>query len=598
MSRSKTPPCRLALEQLGPRELPAGISLADGVLTIAGSDFDDRGTVAVQNVGTPGLPVLKVVATLAHRATPTSRYVLDDTKSYFITSVTRVVFQGEGGDDTFTNTTSQKSTALGGDGNDTLRGGRSADWLIGGAGNDWLEGGRGDDFLYGDHGFSLGGPVSITPGNDKLLGGEGNDWLDGQGADDQLNGGVGDDKLWGTAGADVLVGGEGNDKLFGGAGDDVVFGDHGISFGGAAPPQGNDTLDGGAGDDVLDGQGGDDRLDGGLGGDNLWGSAGADVLAGGDGGDKLFGGTGADVLKGEAGNDILDGGSDNDALSGADGNDVLKGGGGNDQLKGSSGVDTLAGGAGGDWLDGGKDGDADSLTGGTGNDTFAPEWFSQPGGWKNRDKPQDFHDTATEKDRFVVGADWPVAITFTTIRCIEDTDGPGDDEPYVVFWVGNLNNPAASYTTRTSVFDMEAGDIRVKPTTVWGTAPIADPNDLVILASVLENDEMDPDGVVSTVNGLMLPSLLSAVTHDPPLTRTALVAQLKSGMKGALATGAGSALPGAIDDEFSSPKEFRLTADLLDQARNGLVPTTSLTFSFDGATYQVRLKFTSATGLE
>jgi hypothetical protein len=138
----------------------------------------------------------------------------------------------------------------------------------------------------------------------------------------------------------------------------------------------------------------------------------------------------------------------------------------------------------------------------------------------------------------------------------------------------------------------------VKPTTVWGTAPIADPNDLVILAAVLENDEMDPDGVISVVNGLMLPSLAGAVTHDPPLTRSELVAHLKAGMQGALAAGAGSALPGAIDDEFSSPKEFRLTADLLDQARKGLIPTTSLTFNFDGATYQVRLKFTSATGLE
>jgi hypothetical protein len=115
---------------------------------------------------------------------------------------------------------------------------------------------------------------------------------------------------------------------------------------------------------------------------------------------------------------------------------------------------------------------------------------------------------------------------------------------------------------------------------------------------VLENDEMDPDGVVSTVNGLMLPNLLGGLNHDPPFTRAELVAHLKTGMNGALATGAGSALPGAIDDEFSSPKEFKLTGNLLDQARNGLVPTTSLTFSFDGATYQVRLKFTRATGLE
>ena len=72
MSRSHSKPsaCRLALEPLDRRDLPAGISLADGVLTIAGSAFDDRGTVAMQNVGTPSFPIFKVVATLEHRATP------------------------------------------------------------------------------------------------------------------------------------------------------------------------------------------------------------------------------------------------------------------------------------------------------------------------------------------------------------------------------------------------------------------------------------------------------------------------------------------------------------------------------------------------
>ena len=125
-----------------------------------------------------------------------------------------------------------------------------------------------------------------------------------------------------------------------------------------------------------------------------------------------------------------------------------------------------------------------------------PEWFSQPGGWKNRDKPQDFHATATEKDKFVVGPDWPVAISFVSIRSLEDTDESGDDEPYVVFWVGNVKNPAASYATRTVVFDgddsMDEGDLRTKPKTVWGPAPIPDPNDLVILAAVVENDWSTP----------------------------------------------------------------------------------------------------------
>jgi Ca2+-binding RTX toxin-like protein len=602
-SRSKSSARRLALEHLDRRDLPSGITLANGVLTIAGSASDDRGTVVTQTIGTPSLPIFKVVATLEHRPTPSSPYVLDDTKSYIFPKVTRIVFQGEAGNDQFVNSTSYKSTAFGGDGDDTLRGGRGADGLTGGSGDDSLEGGRGNDFLYGDQGFTLGDPPPTTPGNDKLFGGEGSDWLDGQGADDYLDGGTGDDKLWGTTGNDWLVGREGNDRLWAGDGDDFLYGDHGLSLGGpVAAPQGNDSLYGGDGNDWLDGQGADDSLDGGTGDDKLWGTSGADVLLGRDGDDKLFGGDGPDLLKGEAGHDTLEGGSGNDTLSGGDGNDRLEGADGNDRLTGGDGLDDLEGGAGADRLDGGKDGDADALTGGAGNDTFVPEWFSQPGGWKNRDKPQDFHKTATEKDQFVVGADWPVAISFTTIRCIEDTDGPGDDEPYAVFWVGNLTNPAASFATRTIVFDgdrsMEDGDTQVEPKTVWGLAPITDPNNLVILAATLENDEMDPDGVVSTVQGLMLPSLLSAMNHNPPFTRSELVAKLKSEMNGALATGAGSALPGAIDDEFSSAKELRLTADLLNQARNGSTPKPSLTFSFDGATYQIRFKLTRATGLE
>ena len=183
-------------------------------------------------------------------------------------------------------------------------------------------------------------------------------------------------------------------------------------------------------------------------------------------------------------------------------------------------MDALAGGAGDDRLDGGKDGSADALTGGPGTTRSCPSGSRSRAGGRTGTSPR----TSTTPRPRRTSSWWartgPSAISFTTIRCLEDTDGPGDDEPYVVFWVGNLNNPAASYATRTIVFDgdrsMEDGDVRVEPKTVWGPAPITDPNDLVILASVLENDEMDPDGVVSAVNGLMLPSLLSAPERTIP----------------------------------------------------------------------------------
>ena len=603
MKRSRTMPSarRLALEHLDPRDLPAGISLASGVLTIAGSAFDDRGTVALKNVGTPTLPIFKVVANLEHRVSPTDPWIQDDSKSYFFTNVSRIVFQGEGGDDQFTNTTSYKSTAFGGPGNDTLQGGKQADVLTGGNGDDSLLGGRGNDILYGDQGFSIGGGGPVTPGNDVLYGGDGDDWVDGQGADDLLDGGKGNDKLWGTTGKDMLVGREGSDRLSAGDGDDFLYGDHGFSIGGpVATPQGNDTLDGGDGDDWLDGQGADDLLDGGEGNDKLWGTTGQDKLYGRAGDDKLFGGDGPDLLNGEAGHDTLEGAAGNDTLSGGDGDDRLEGGVGNDRLGGGDGTDILVGGTGNDRLDGGKDGSADVLTGGAGNDTFVPDWFSPPGGWKNRDRPQDFHDTATEKDRFVVGTDWPVGINFVSIRCLEETDEVGVDEPYVVFWVGNVKNPTASYATRTAVFDgdqsMEEGDTRTQSKTVWGPAPIANPNDLVILAAVVENDSSNPDSVTSTVESVMLPGLLGALGANPPKTRAQMVAGLKTDMYGGLGLGAASG--GINQDEYSHPKELTLTADLLDQARHGVAPGKALMFSFDDGQYLIRFKFTRATGLE
>jgi Ca2+-binding RTX toxin-like protein len=295
--------------------------------------------------------------------------------------------------------------------------------LTGGAGNNRIDASRFQDLV--PHSVTLLGGA----GNDTLLGSNFADQIDGGVGNDLLVGSHGVDRIDGGAGNDTISGGSGNDVLAGGADTDVLTETEDVSFlltntqlrneytdthsgfeqawliGGPGPNYftasefaGSVTLDGGAGSDKLTGTAQADSLIGGPGDDWLVGGGGDDTLAGGDGNDALQGGSGSDLLLGEAGNDHLYGDEEfffnpalvpgNDTLDGGVGNDLLHGDAGNDSLYGSSGLDSLFGGAGNDTLDGGSGGDRldggagddyvaggndgtrDTLTGGSGRDTF------------------------------------------------------------------------------------------------------------------------------------------------------------------------------------------------------------------------------------
>ena len=261
--------------------------------------------------------------------------------------ISKIVFRGYDGDDSFINHTYLPSDAYGGRGRDTLQGGRGPDLLVGGADLDHLYGGRGADELYARElplppGTCMGAVderlLVGTPDHDEvhdamvaaeptcsssggeitcvdLLGGETSalvhDYLYGEQGDDVLHGGQYNDRMWGGDGNDTLFGNEGDDRLFGG--------------------EGQDAIEGGTGDDLLAGEGGRDTLRGGAGNDRLFG---------GDRTDVLFGESGDDVLLGESGFDILFGGPDNDHLLGGEDADTLYGGEGNDGLFG--GADDVA----------------------------------------------------------------------------------------------------------------------------------------------------------------------------------------------------------------------------------------------------------------
>ncbi len=100
-----------------------------------------------------------------------------------------------------------------------------------------------------------------------------------------------------------------------------------------------------------------------------YGYGGRDTLYGNTNSDTLYGGNGADYLYGYSGNDYIDGGSGKDTLYGGDGNDTLKGGTGNDFLSGGAGDDYISG-YGGNNYSYRNQPEYDTLSGGTGSDTF------------------------------------------------------------------------------------------------------------------------------------------------------------------------------------------------------------------------------------
>ena len=227
------------------------------------------------------------------------------------------VVRGRAGDDTI----------FGDDGNDNLAGEEGADRISGNAGNDFISGGADNDVLSGE------------AGQDDLRGGTGDDRLNGGDDDDVLLGEDGRDILSGDGGNDTLYGGDDDDTVKGGAGDDYVRGD-----------AGNDRLVGDEGADQLFGGTGDDIISAETGADTLHGMAGADRLYGNEDDDTLFGGTEDDVLYGGSGNDILDGGAGQDTELGGEGDDVFIGSVGNDRIAGGAGQDLIDYSAGGGGL--------------------------------------------------------------------------------------------------------------------------------------------------------------------------------------------------------------------------------------------------------
>lgn len=265
-----------------------------------------------------------------------------------------------------------RNSLSGGVGNDTIRGWASRDTLEGGAGDDLISSGLPDDSLQGlvnQNGVPLNSANYL--GQNRLDGGEGNDTLVAGSVSDSMIGGVGNDCLSGIF--NQANGGVGNDTidatsigtgvaisqvtLTGGSGNDVLLGNTNAGV--------TNFFDDGTGNDLIVFGGTSNQLIGDGGGlDTVRATEnstapvsislfnGSNTLIGALGDDSLITGGGDDSLRGEGGNDTLFASGGDDILWGGAGSDSLSGGNGNDTLygQGSSGTraDILIGGAGQD----------------------------------------------------------------------------------------------------------------------------------------------------------------------------------------------------------------------------------------------------------
>ena len=231
----------------------------------------------------------------------------------------QVVFNGNGGDDAFSNVSNIPSYVRGGSGNDHLSGGSGDDTIIGQHGNDTISGRQGNDRLIG------------SAGDDQIHGGEGNDRIYGSEGRNQLHGNEGDDLIYGGIHNDTIYGNDGADHIFGLAGDDRIYsGDGGIA--------GGSYLEA----DLVLGMDGDDLI---IGGDGL------NIFWGGNGNDRLGGGRDAENrLHGQAGDDGLTGGEQNDYIATHDGDDRVWARDGDDFIVAGPGSANIIGGKGTDTL--------------------------------------------------------------------------------------------------------------------------------------------------------------------------------------------------------------------------------------------------------
>jgi hypothetical protein len=165
-------------------------------------------------------------------------------------------------------------------------------------------------------------------------------------------------------------------------------------------------------------------------------------------------------------------------------------------------------------------------------------------------------------------------LNFTRLECVHESGEIGSDEPYVVFFIGDLSNPAGgSYVRHTNVFgSVDTGDDRFETVHLWSRAggaavmPGHNPDNLIVLAQIVEHDSSSVSAIVNKLQSEMPVQL--ALYKAAGLTRSQIVSALKGDMFDYINQTA-DATASNQDDMVGRPVELRITAANLAAAATG-----------------------------
>lgn len=188
----------------------------------------------------------------------------------------------------------------------------------------------------------------------------------------------------------------------------------------------------------------------------------------------------------------------------------------------------------------------------------------------------------------------PLQLNATELHATTTSGEVGsNDEPYVIVFSADLSQPGlVTLTKRAGYFTMKSGDTVNLTLQAWspsgGKAPIADTDNMLVLAALMEHDNnADLDLVRNNVDS----RLRSALAANRTLSHASLVSTLRAKMDAALDEAAAQQV-GNNDDRFGGTQSVEITPGNVLDASNGIaVKLPSLHFT-DGNKANYKLTFT------
>ena len=225
----------------------------------------------------------------------------------------------------------------------------------------------------------------------------------------------------------------------------------------------------------------------------------------------------------------------------------------------------------------------------------------------------------------------PISIAVTKVQCVDDTEEFDSDEPFVVVFVADVSRriavpgsptitiPSAATTVTGPWNDADAGEtletlpiLPILPRDSWnkfeaamgqvlrkpcwafdgGLAVIQDPDDVIILAAVVEEDSRGHESLRGIVHGLMFASVTALINDvvNGQMSRATMIARLREDMESAIEAGRKTSVPD-FSDKVGKVQELRLTDEDLDVAGHGTrIRRLSFGAGGDEGGYRVRFE--------